>query len=199
MLNVEQVMTSPEFSVEDFDRPRWWSEGSWYTTIHRKTQLLVSSIENKTNVSEEILLHNACTGDTSVVVKSSDLISIFEGATQSLPIDDYATSSDRKKILIFTNAQKVWRLKTRGSYWVLALEASSNSSEPKIHQLGCTLSPNSLMFATFSPDGSRVAYVSQNNIYVEELENNSITQLTHDGSDLIINGTFDWYECILGM
>ena len=51
------------------------------------------------------------------------------------------------------------------------------------------------MFAKFSPDGGRVAYVRENNLYVESLADGRITQLTTDGSRTIINGTFDWvYE-----
>ena len=51
------------------------------------------------------------------------------------------------------------------------------------------------MFAKFSPDGGRVAYVRENNLYVENLADGRITQLTSDGSRTIINGTFDWvYE-----
>jgi dipeptidyl-peptidase-4 len=51
------------------------------------------------------------------------------------------------------------------------------------------------MFATFSPDGSKVAYVHKNNVYVEDVQSGAITQLTHDGSETIINGTSDWvYE-----
>ena len=54
---------------------------------------------------------------------------------------------------------------------------------------------SSMMFAKFSPDGTRVAYVSNNNIYVEDIDSGKITQLTKDGSDTIVNGTFDWvYE-----
>ena len=52
-----------------------------------------------------------------------------------------------------------------------------------------------MMFAKFSPDGTRVAFVSNNNIYVEDVASGQITQLTHDGSQTIVNGTFDWvYE-----
>ena len=51
------------------------------------------------------------------------------------------------------------------------------------------------MFAKFSPDGSRVAYVSGHNLFVESLADHAITQLTTDGTDKLINGTFDWvYE-----
>jgi dipeptidyl-peptidase-4 len=48
------------------------------------------------------------------------------------------------------------------------------------------------MFATFSPDSSRVAYVRANNLYVEDLSTSNIIQLTSDGSADIINGTSDW-------
>ena len=52
-----------------------------------------------------------------------------------------------------------------------------------------------MLFAKFSPDGTRVAYVRANNIYVEDLAGGKITQLTTDGSSTIINGTSDWvYE-----
>ena len=52
------------------------------------------------------------------------------------------------------------------------------------------------MFAKFSPDGQRVGYVRENNVYVENLSGDSkITKLTTDGSRYIVNGTFDWvYE-----
>jgi dipeptidyl-peptidase-4 len=51
------------------------------------------------------------------------------------------------------------------------------------------------MFATFSPDSRNVAYVYNNNIYVQTLTDRSLKQLTYDGSETIINGTFDWvYE-----
>jgi dipeptidyl-peptidase-4 len=54
---------------------------------------------------------------------------------------------------------------------------------------------STLMFAKFSPDSRRVAYVRENNLYVEDLASGGITPLTTDGSRTLINGTFDWvYE-----
>ena len=51
------------------------------------------------------------------------------------------------------------------------------------------------MFAKFSPAGDRVAYVSAHNMYVEELSSGTLTQLTQDGGERYVNGTFDWvYE-----
>lgn len=62
-------------------------------------------------------------------------------------------------------------------------------------QLGKSVERATMMFAKFSPDASRVGYVSKNNIYVEDIVSGQITQLTFDGNEAIINGTFDWvYE-----
>ena len=56
------------------------------------------------------------------------------------------------------------------------------------------------MFAKFSPDSRRVAYVRGNNLWVTDLATGQATRLTSDGSDDIINGTTDWvYEEELGL
>ncbi len=94
-----------------------------------------------------------------------------------------------KKVLLFTNTAKVWRYNTRGDYWLYDIESK------KLTQLGKGRPSQSLMFARASPDGSKVAYVSEHNIFVEDLATNKITQLTKDGTRKLINGTFDWvYE-----
>ena len=111
------------------------------------------------------------------------------GSGEALAVDNFSFSPDGKKLLIYTNSKKVWRYKTRGDYWVL------NTADKSLHQLGKNLPEASLMFAKFSPDGSKAAYVSQHNLYVEDLGTSAITQLTKDGTDRMINGTFDWvYE-----
>jgi dipeptidyl-peptidase-4 len=57
-----------------------------------------------------------------------------------------------------------------------------------------------MQFAKFSPDGKRVAYVQEHNLYVEAIDGALITPLTSDGSVTTINGTFDWvYEEELGL
>ena len=56
------------------------------------------------------------------------------------------------------------------------------------------------MFAKFSPDGYMVAYVREQNIYVEDIASTKIVQLTSDGLGNIINGTSDWvYEEEFGL
>ena len=113
------------------------------------------------------------------------------GHTTPINIQSFAFSDDEKKLLIFTNTKKVWRLNTRGDYWLLDLTTHT------LKQLGVGRPVSSLMFAKLSPDGRKAAYTSEHNIYVEDLDpaTGGITALTHDGTTRLINGTFDWvYE-----
>lgn len=111
------------------------------------------------------------------------------GGNEALDVQLFSFSGDQKKLLIYTNSQRVWRINTRGDYWVLDLEKNT------LKKLGDTLPSSSLMFAKFSPDATKVAYVSQYNLYVEDLATNMIRPLTTDGNRKFINGTFDWvYE-----
>ncbi|MFZ6008900.1 MAG: S9 family peptidase [Bacteroidota bacterium] len=111
------------------------------------------------------------------------------GKTEPLKISLFSFSADQKKVLIYTNTKRVWRINTRGDYWIVDLTKNT------LTQLGASRPSSSLMFAKFSPDGTKVAYVSEYNIYVEDLASRSIKALTTDGNRKFINGTFDWvYE-----
>ncbi|WP_257668262.1 S9 family peptidase [Parapedobacter tibetensis] len=108
---------------------------------------------------------------------------------EPLSIRRFALSDDGHKILINTNTKRVWRYDTRGDYWVF------DQRDKSLRKLGGSLPESSLMYAKLSPDGSKAAYVSAHNLYVEDLASGKITPLTQDGSDRIIHGTFDWaYE-----
>lgn len=106
-----------------------------------------------------------------------------------LQVRDFTFSQDGKKLLIYTNTKQVWRLDTQGDYWVLDLGSK------ELKQAGKGLPESSLRFAKLSPDGTKVAYVSEFNLYSEDLASGQIIALTQDGNRKLINGTFDWaYE-----
>ncbi|MTI31055.1 S9 family peptidase [Xanthovirga aplysinae] len=176
-LTLERIFNSGDFRTERFGPARWLSDGESYTTLEM----------SQSTRGRDIVRYNAKTGEREVFVPAERLIP--QGKNVPLWISDYQWSNDGRKLLVFTNTKKVWRYSTRGDYWVVDLDSW------KMQKLGEDAKASSLMFAKFSPDASRVAYVSENNIYVENILNNETTQLTTDGSTTLINGTFDWaYE-----
>lgn len=104
-------------------------------------------------------------------------------------LKDFQVSKDGTKVLLYANSRKVWRYETRGDYYVADLKTN------QLVQVGKDKPASSLMFAKFSPDGNKVAYVSRHNLYVDDLTAKTTMALTTDGTDRLINGTFDWvYE-----
>ena len=178
ILTIDRIYDSDDFDGERFGPARWLDHRTGYTTLDDATG---------PSGGRDIVLHDPVTGDAEVLVPSRLLVPA--GASSSLSIDNYTWSEDGSLLLIFTNTKKVWRGNTRGDYWVLDVAART------LHQVGGDADPSTLMFAKFSPDGQRVGYVHKNNVYAEELHGGKITQLTTDGSDIVINGNFDWvYE-----
>ena len=177
-LSLQRLFGNYEFFGDRFGPAVWFDDGLGYITLERSAE---------TTGGQDMVYYDAETGDSEIMVPASRMIP--EGESAPLRIASYKWSPEKDKLMIFTNTRRVWRRNTRGDYWVLDL----NTMELK--QLGKGLPESSLMFAKFSPDAQKAAYVSKHNLYVENLENNVITQLTFDGSKTIINGTFDWvYE-----
>ena len=103
--------------------------------------------------------------------------------------DDFTWHAASSQLLVFNHTARVWRYNTKGDYWVFNLKMK------KWFQLGKGLPAQSLMFAKISPDGKQVAYVSQYNLYVEDIISGKRRALTTNGNRRLINGTFDWvYE-----
>ena len=178
-----RIFQANEYSVPRFGPARWLPDGTAYTTVEKSTDRADAW---------DIVRYDAATGARSIVLAGTRLVP--QGSTTPLGIDNYVWSPDGKRLLIFTDTKKVWRDNTRGDYWVLDL------SSGELKKLGGAAPESSLMFARFSPDNTRVAYVRANNIYVEKLADGSVTQLTSDGSATTSNGTSDWvYEEELGV
>lgn len=176
-LTLEDIYTNNLYGVKGIGQVRWMKDNKGYSYLKR----------NASAQGTDLLRYDVVTGMESILVPSNQLIP--GGSTSPLEIADYIWSDDNSKLLIFTNTRKVWRYNTRGDYWVL------NRSTGKLKKIGKSLEESSLMFAKFSPDGNKIAYVSKLNIYVEDLASGLIKQLTKDGGKNIINGTFDWvYE-----
>ena len=179
ILTLDRIFSSSEFRSETFGPARWLDDGSAYTTLE-------PSADNKE--TRDIIRYETATGARSVLIAAASLRP--GGASAPLVIDDYAWSDRWAKApdlhqhrtgLAAEHPRRLLGLRHRGE------EACASSARDA--------GASTLMFAKFSPDGTRVGYVRENNLYVEDLATGRITQLTRDGSKRIINGTFDWvYE-----
>jgi dipeptidyl-peptidase-4 len=137
-------------------------------------------------VKNEIFRHSL---PNTVGEKLISTVQLSPKGQAPLSITDFAFSADGQKVLVYTNTKAVWRLQTQGDYWVYEIATG------KLTQVGEKLPESSLRFAKFAPDASKVAFVSEFNLYVQDLTSGQITALTTDGTRKRINGTFDWaYE-----
>jgi len=178
ILTIDRIFNSTEFDNQPFGPALWMDDGESYTTL-----------ESSEKFPEflEIIKYENQSGKRTVLVSADRIIP--QGQQFPLEISNYQWSNDKQKLLIFTNTKRVWRIHTRGDYWVLNLE------NWKLRQIGTEFEESSLMFAKLSPDDNRVAFVSKHNIYIENINTGKIITLTTNGSERMINGTFDWaYE-----
>lgn len=137
--------------------------------------------------NEGIVAYTLPSNEAKILISKEQLTPPNSG--KPLSVSYFTFSEDGQKVLLFTNTKRVWRINTKGDYWVLNRETGA------LQQLGKSRPEASLMFAKISPDGTSAAYVSDNNIYVENLSTSQIKALTTDGTNTLINGTFDWvYE-----
>jgi dipeptidyl-peptidase-4 len=179
LLTVDSIFT---YQTKSLGPVQWERDGSGYLALEPSSK----------KGFVEIVRYDGVTGARSVKVSIEKLTPA--GAAAPLLVEEFVLSPDERKLLIFTDSERVWRSNTRGNYWIVDLEGSG------VWQLGGLPGkdkPSSLMFAKFSPDGKKVGYVQENNLYVEDLEarGKRITKITNDGSRYIVNGTFDWvYE-----
>ncbi len=114
---------------------------------------------------------------------------IFDGdaSDPKIQIDDYSFSDKEDKILIQTNKQSIYRHSYIAEYYVVT---TSDKSIKKLSEKGRSA------YATFSPDGSKVAFFRENNLFYVTLSDMKEVQITDDGLfNKIINGAGDWvYE-----
>ncbi|GAB1441412.1 S9 family peptidase [Ignavibacteriales bacterium] len=165
-----------EFSGEFFKSVSWTETGHTYYKIEDGTD------------GSQIFKVDISTGDKTLLAETKDFVP--EGKNTPLTLNDFKFSKSGKYILIYTNTKRVWRVNSKGDYWVY------NTQSKKMKQLGgVDAKPSTLQFAKIDPTEKYAAYVREHNLYLEDIETGSIKALTSDGSRTVINGTFDWvYE-----
>ncbi|WP_412063633.1 DPP IV N-terminal domain-containing protein [Rubrivirga sp. IMCC45206] len=181
-LTLELLFASPEFYGEGFQGGRWAESGA---------RLMYVETDRAAGTSS--LVERDLTTDATRT--------LIDGATLGKPdgdgriaIEDYATSADGSKTLLYTDSERVWRLNTKGYYYVL--DNATGAVTPVADR-----ADGFQMFAKFDPAAERVAFVRDRNLYLVDLDTGRERALTTNGSPGgVINGTFDWvYEEEFGL
>jgi dipeptidyl-peptidase-4 len=123
------------------------------------------------------------------LVTGREVETLVDGSSFSsaISIDDYSFTEDERKMLLLTSQQSIYRRSFIADYYVYDLTTKSLTP----------LSPNGPQsYASFSPDGSKVAFVRDNNLFYVTLSGMKEVKVTEDGKfNYVINGTTDWvYE-----
>jgi len=110
-----------------------------------------------------------------------------EGAERPKSIRSYEFSKDESKILIVTEVERLYRHSKKAEHWIYDIKSK------KMEKLSVG---GKQMLAEISPDGKKVAFVRDNNLFIVDLEKKEEKQITTDGKWAeIINGAPDWvYE-----
>ncbi|HSM61766.1 MAG TPA: S9 family peptidase [Longimicrobiales bacterium] len=178
-LSVERIFASSELSPEGLPETRWMPDGRGFTYLAANPQ-----------GGTDLALYDVSAGIARRLVDGSSLVP--GGERRPIDIEGYEWFADGTRLLVFTRSERVWRENTKGFYFVYDL--ADGSLQPISIRQGFQ------MFAKPSPDGTRVAFVRDNDLFMTDLGTGEETRLTRDGSDVIINGTFDWvYEEELGL
>ena len=172
-LTVHTIWGAPQFAGDLVDLV-WLPDGTAYSVI-----------DEDAAGHTDLYRVDAATGTKTLLVRGADLVPPGDG--KPVTIEEYHFSADGSKLLIFTNSARVWRLNTKGTFYVWDLGAR--------RLIPVSRKPGYQQFAKLSPDGSRVGFVRDNNIFVTDLASGAETAVTADGGDDVINGTSDWvYE-----
>jgi len=157
------------FKTESVNGLNWMNDGQYYTDVI-KGNIIKYEVKNGVEVE--------------VIAKGSDIISTE--TNKPIEFDNYKFSKDETKILFSAETEHIYRHSTKSIYYVYDIK------NKKLHRL----SKGKQSYATFSPDGSKIAFCRDNNLFFINLEDKAEKQITQDGElNKIINGSTDWvYE-----
>lgn len=177
-LSNEEIWGKPMFSARGISGLRSMKDGKHYSSfyIHPQTK------------ETYILAYEYASGKVSdTILKASELKLQIPNDIQTIALENYAFNADESKIIISNSTESIYRHSTKELNYIF---------DRKTRKLQNVSDFGKQMFATLSPDGSKVAFVRDNNIYITELATRQETKVTDDGEwEKIINGWCDWvYE-----
>ena len=167
-ITLEDIWANKVFNIESLEAFHSMKNGDYYTIInHNSYGTYLDKYDYKTLERVETL----------VLGKDLEGIQYFK---------DYTFSEDETKLILGVDLKNIYRHSKVGKYYVYDL--SSKKLE--------LISEHDIQEPTFSPDGSKIAFVYKNNLYLKDLLTKETIQITFDGEkNKIINGITDWvYE-----
>lgn len=133
---------------------------------------------------QNIVKYDLKTGKKIAVLVKGESVKVSD---KTIDISGYSFSPDESKLFFSTESEGIYRRSSTEKNYVFDIKTGKTSE----------LSANGKqMFATFSPNGSKVAFVRDNNLFIKDLVSGTETQVTTDGkNNEIKNGWADWvYE-----
>lgn len=172
-LTFEALFGEHGFSGKSISEAKWFDNDNKYSYLEN----------DPVSRSKALYQHDVKTGNEELLVTRDDLIA--GGALPNCSIKNYEWSPGYN-YLLFTNLIHARSNKSGGVFYVYELQTK---------KIVLTIAGENQMNAAFSPDGRKLGFVRDNNLYYADINSGKVTQLTFDGSELILNGVFDWvYE-----
>ncbi|MDQ6470360.1 S9 family peptidase [Flavobacterium sp. LHD-80] len=124
--------------------------------------------------------------DFATLKKVSNLIDTKNFKELADGIDAYTFDASEKKILIACHSNKIFRHSFTADYFLYDIATKSLTK----------LVDFQIQEPTFSPDGTKIAYAKENNLYIYDVASKKSVAVTTDGKkNAVINGITDWvYE-----
>jgi dipeptidyl-peptidase 4 len=172
-ISLEDIWLNGKYRAEYPPYFLWTKDGQSYTHMKKDDKGLPS-----------VALITAKNGS------SEDMTALMSASLpDSIEIEDHILSPDQTKILFSANEESIYRRSSKAYYYLF--ERQSGELTP-IYDLN----KGKISYPEFSPDGKKIAFVHQNNLYIKDLSTKKETAITTDGKfNFIINGACDWvYE-----
>jgi dipeptidyl-peptidase 4 len=170
-ITLDDLWKNNTFRIKDVPGFSAMKDGTHYTQIdHDGKNLFIRVYNLETGKQERTLFDNS--------------MKKFEGS--DLNIDGYSLSKDEKKMLLLTESENIYRHSVLHRIYIYDIASGSIK----------LLDKDKVLHATFSPDGQKVAFVKNNNLYYKNMQSGAVVPVTTDGQkNKIINGNCDWvYE-----
>ena len=171
-ITLEDIWSKGTFSSESVRGLRSMNDGLKYTILERKADgVQLSRYSYESGEFEEPII------DVNSMTVEGEIIQIL----------NYEFSKDESKVLVSAEVEPIYRHSSKAHFYIYDLE---NGETTKLSE------GSKQMYASFSPDGSKVAFVKDYNLFYKDLQTGEEVQITSDGEkNKILNGMSDWvYE-----